>query len=603
MAEPMIEVEAVAKRFGSTQALAGVDLVGEAGKVLALLGPNGAGKTTLVRILTTLLKPDRGRARVAGYDVVVDAQPLRSVIGLAGQYAAVDELLTGRENLEFVGLWYHLEKAEYRRRAQDVLERFSLTDAADRLVKTYSGGMRRRLDVGASLMGRPPVLFFDEPTTGLDPRTRNDVWRFIEDLVAGGTTVLLTTQYMDEAEHLAHHIVVIDRGDVIAQGTAAELKDRMGGDTLEVRVARRADLDRAAALLAEFGEGPPHVDPDQQQVRVPTNGGTNVLLAAGQRFEDNGIDLDDLGIRRPSLDDVFLSLTGAQAAARPRTDRAGHGSPAPSGAPMPDLSVKRPRAPAPRMTPAVAARDTAGIAKRNLLRTMRTPRLLVVAALQPALLLVLFRYVLGGAVRIPGGRYVDFVVPAVFLEAVLVGGMATAIGLAQDLNSGLIDRFRSLPMARSAVLAGRTVADLSRSTFSLALMVGLGLLVGFRFHATPTSILGGMALIIVFGYAFSWMYATIALFTKDPETAQIAGVLPFFILMFASSAIVPVATLPSWLQPFARDQPFSVTVGAVRALLEGGPAYHWVWQSLVWSAGIFMTFFIVAVHRYHNITS
>jgi ABC transporter DrrB family efflux protein len=257
---------------------------------------------------------------------------------------------------------------------------------------------------------------------------------------------------------------------------------------------------------------------------------------------------------------------------------------------------------APRMTPRLAARDTVGVAKRNLLRIVRTPQLLVIGALQPALLLVLFRYVLGGAIRVPGGSYVDYVVPAIFLEAVLIGGMTTSIGLAQDLKSGIIDRFRSLPMARSAVLAGRTLADLSRSLLSLAIMIGLGLLVGFRFHASAGSILAGMALIIVFGYAFSWMYATIGLATKDPETAQVAGILPFFILMFASNAIVPVATMPSWLQGFARNQPLSVTVAAVRALLEGGPAAHWVWQSLAWSAGIFIVFFAIALHLYRNST-
>ncbi len=314
MAQAMIEVEAVVKRFGATQALAGVDLAVEHGQVLALLGPNGAGKTTLVRILTTLLKPDGGQARVAGFDVVTDAAALRSVIGLAGQYAAVDELLTGRENLELVGLWYHLDKREYRRRAQEVLERFALTDAGDRLVKTYSGGMRRRLDIGASLIARPPVLFLDEPTTGLDPRTRNDLWLFIEELVAAGTTVLLTTQYMEEAERLADRIVVIDTGKVIAQGTAEQLKDRLGGDLLEARVTDHADLDRAATLLAELAQAVPHLDPDQQRVSVPTKGGTRFLIAAGRRFEDDEIPLADLGIRRPSLDDVFLSLTGSTTA-------------------------------------------------------------------------------------------------------------------------------------------------------------------------------------------------------------------------------------------------------------------------------------------------
>jgi ABC transporter DrrB family efflux protein len=270
---------------------------------------------------------------------------------------------------------------------------------------------------------------------------------------------------------------------------------------------------------------------------------------------------------------------------------------------MTDPTIDQRSATAPRMTPRLAARDTFGVAKRNLLRIARTPQLIVIGALQPALLLVLFRYVLGGAIRVPGGSYVDYVVPAIFLEAVLIGGMTTSIGLAQDLKSGIIDRFRSLPMARSAVLAGRTLADLSRSLLSLAIMIGLGLLVGFRFHANAGSIIAGMALIIAFGYAFSWMYAAIGLATRDPETAQVAGILPFFILMFASNAIVPVATMPGWLQGFARNQPLSVTVAAVRALLEGGPAAHWVWQSLAWSAGIFIIFFAIALHLYHNTTS
>jgi ABC-2 type transport system ATP-binding protein len=241
---------------------------------------------------------------------VADAGRLRGSVGLAGQYATVDALLTGRENLELVGLWYHLPKREYRRRAQEILERLALVDAADRQVKTYSGGMRRRLDIGASLIGRPPVLFLDEPTTGLDPRTRNDLWGFIDELVTAGTTVLLTTQYMEEAEHLAQRIVVLDTGRVIAQGTAEELKEHLGGDTLEARVTQRADLERAAALLAELGRTQPRVDADRQRISIPTQAGTAFLVAAGRRFEEEQIALDDLGIRRPSLDDVFLALTG-----------------------------------------------------------------------------------------------------------------------------------------------------------------------------------------------------------------------------------------------------------------------------------------------------
>jgi ABC transporter DrrB family efflux protein len=248
----------------------------------------------------------------------------------------------------------------------------------------------------------------------------------------------------------------------------------------------------------------------------------------------------------------------------------------------------------------LAARDVAGVAWRNLLRIARTPQMLVIGAIQPAMLLVLFRYVLGGAIHIPGRSYVDYVVPAVFLEAVLIGGMTTSVSLAQDLRSGIIDRFRSLPMARSAVLAGRTLADLSRSFVSLAIMVGLGLAVGFRFDATIPSVLAGLGLVIVFGYAFSWVYAAIGLATRDPETAQVAGILPFFVLMFASNAVVPVATMPSWLRGFAANQPLSVTITAVRALLEGGPAAHFVWQSIAWSVGLAAVFFALAISLYRH---
>ena len=257
----------------------------------------------------------------------------------------------------------------------------------------------------------------------------------------------------------------------------------------------------------------------------------------------------------------------------------------------------------PPMTAAVAMRDTAGIAKRYLLRTIRMPAEASVLVIQPALILLLFRYVLGGAIKVPGGSYADFLVPAVFIEAMLLSGMSTSIGLALDLKSGIIDRFRSLPMARSAVLAGRTLSDLVRSVFALALMIVLGVGVGFRFHCTPAAAFAAMALVIAFGYAFSWVYATIGLLTKDPEVAQGVAVLPVFILMFISSAIVPVATMPGWLQPVARNQPFSVTVNAVRALLEGGPVYHWLWQSIAWSAGLLLIFFLVAVHLYRTITS
>ncbi len=256
-----------------------------------------------------------------------------------------------------------------------------------------------------------------------------------------------------------------------------------------------------------------------------------------------------------------------------------------------------------QMTPRIALRDIGGVTKRNLLRILRTPRLLVIGIVQPVILLILFRYVLGGAIRIPGISYVNFVVPAVFIEAVLIGGVTTAIGLSQDLKSGVVDRFRSLPMARSAVLAGRTLADLCRSVLSLTVMIGLGLAVGFRFNNSVPSVIVGLLLILLFGYAFIWMYAAIGLATKDPETAQIAGILPFFILMFASNAIVPVQTMPGWLQPFARNQPLSMAVDSVRGLLEGGAVGHYLWQMVLWALGIFLIFFAISLHLYRTALS
>jgi ABC-2 type transport system ATP-binding protein len=306
-----IHVEGITKRFGEVEALRGVDLKVLPGTVFGLLGPNGAGKTTMVRILTTLLQPDNGRATVAGYDVVRDAEPLRHVIGLAGQYAAIDENLTGLENIEMVGRLYHLPPDEARRRAEAVLERFELTGAAKRIAKTYSGGMRRRLDLGASLVGRPQVLFLDEPTTGLDPRSRLEMWDIIRELVRDGTTLLLTTQYMDEADRLADSIAVIDQGVVIAEGTADDLKMRVGGEVLAIRVADRTQIGAAAGAVLGLGPGGGNADNERGEVTLPVgDNGPAVLTEAVRRLDAEKIALADIALRRPSLDDVFLSLTG-----------------------------------------------------------------------------------------------------------------------------------------------------------------------------------------------------------------------------------------------------------------------------------------------------
>lgn len=306
---PAISVEGVTKAYGKVQALRGVDLQVEPGIVFGLLGPNGAGKTTLVKILATLQRPSAGTARVAGFDVVRQADDVRRAIGLAGQFTAIDDQLTGIENLEMVGRLYHLGGDEARRRSRTLIEQFGLADAADRWAKTYSGGMRRRLDLAAALMGQPTVLFLDEPTTGLDPRSRLDLWTAIEELARGGTTVLLTTQYLEEADRLAARIAVVDHGIVIAQGTAESLKERVGGRVLAVHITDEGQMATARDVLDRYG-ATPHVDEAAREVSVAVGQESGVVAEIIRALDAGGVTVGDLSFRQPSLDDVFLALTG-----------------------------------------------------------------------------------------------------------------------------------------------------------------------------------------------------------------------------------------------------------------------------------------------------
>jgi ABC transporter DrrB family efflux protein len=608
---PAVRVEGVVKRFGSTVALDGAGLDVPGGMVFGLLGPNGAGKTTLVRILATLLAPDAGRAEVFGRDVVREPAAVRELIGLTGQFAAVDELLTGRENLEMFGRLFKLSREQARRRAGELLDRFDLAQAADRSARTYSGGMRRRLDIASSLLTRPQVLFLDEPTTGLDPRSRNEIWAIVRELRREGTTLLLTTQYLEEADQLADRIAVIDRGKVIAEGTGSELKDRVGGQILEVELSNVGQRDRAQAVLAGVGCGEPEPDerPDRLTLPAPRNGLQLVEeAAAGLRRAQIGV--SDIGLRRPTLDDVFLQLTGAPPSedgggpsrpTRPRP-RPRPQQPAP-GASAPRRRVLRLRRPRPRAVRS-AITDTAVVTGRNLRHFIRQPDLLTFSTIQPVIFVLLFVYVFGGAVSrsLPHGvAYVDFLLPGIFVQSVTFRASQTAVGLSEDLERGVVDRFRSMPMARSAVLAGRTVADLVRNIAIIGLMIAVGYLVGFRFRGGVAGAVACIAVVAAFGFALSWVFAFVALTVRGAEAAQTAGFVVIFPLVFASSVFVPVSTLPDWLQAFAKISPVTVTADAARSFaLFGTPAS--LGAAAAWTGGLLAVFIPLSVWRYRRIS-
>jgi ABC transporter DrrB family efflux protein len=600
---PAVRVERVVKRFGSTTALAGVDLEVPEGMVFGLLGPNGAGKTTLVRILATLLEPDAGRAELLGLDVVADSSKVREQLALTGQFAAVDELLTGRENLEMFGRLFRLSRAEARRRASELLDRFELADAADRTAKTYSGGMRRRLDLASSLLTQPRVLFLDEPTTGLDPRSRNEIWEIVRDLRREGTTVLLTTQYLEEADQLADAIAVIDHGRVIAEGTGNELKDRVGGHILEVELTDVRQRDEARAALLRIGCGQPEEDgrPDRLTLPAPRESLVLVEEAAGE-LRRAGIGVSEMGLRGPTLDDVFLQLTG-----EPPSE---NGKPQVVAAVSDETVLERPRrlrrphAPSPRGVGTTLA-DSAVVTMRNLRHFWRQPDLLVFSTIQPIMFVVLFVYVFGGAVGLalpPGVTYVDYLLPGIFVQSVTFRASNTAVGLSEDLRRGVIDRFRSMPMARSAVLLGRTTADLVRNVLIIGLMVVVGYLVGFRFQAGVIPAVACVALVAAFGFALSWIFAFVSLVVRGAETAQTAGFVLLFPLVFASSVFVPVSTLPSWLQPIAEASPVTLTADAARTLALTGGVPSSLGGALAWIVGIVVVFVPLSVLRYRRMS-
>ena len=534
----------VRKSFGDNVVLDGVELTVERGSVFALLGPNGAGKTTMVRILATLLEPDHGEIRVAGHDVAREPDAVRDAIGVTGQFSAVDELLTGRENLALMADLHHLARDDARRRIGELLERFELVEAADRMVATYSGGMRRRLDLAMTLMGAPQVIFLDEPTTGLDPRSRRTMWEIVHNLVGDGTTVFLTTQYLEEADRLADRVAILDRGRIVAQGTARELKQRIPGGRIDLSFA-----DAAARLSAATALELPVRDDEALTLQIPTDGNVATLRRVLRDLDEAGVDVDGLAIHTPDLDDVFFALTGRQDHAR-------------------NPEAKRSRL----MTGTYALRDSSTMLRRNLRHLQRYPGLSLFPILGPVVFLLLFVYVFGGTlgngITTGGGRgaYVNFLTPGILLFTVLGAANTTAISVAKDMTEGIIARFKTMRIWRPAVLAGHVLGSLILTLISLAVVIAVALLIGYHASVSPLRWLAALGLLVLLAIALIWLTVAFGLNAKSVETASN---MPMFLILlpFLSSAFVPVASMPAGLRWFAENQPFTPITNTLRRLL------------------------------------
>ncbi len=655
-----VSVDGLGKSFGRTVAVQDVSFQARRGAVLGVLGPNGAGKTTTVRMLATLTVPDWGRATIDGFDVVRDATEVRRVISLTGQYASVDQHLTGRENLRLVLRLHHIAPAAARRRADELLGQFELEHAADRTVRTYSGGMRRRLDLAASVANRPSVLFLDEPTTGLDPTSRVRMWGAVRDLVGEGTTVILTTQYLEEADQLCDDLVVVDHGTVVARGTPDELKSAVGGDAIEIVVARTQAVRRAVAVVERSTKVSASVDEATGRIVVPVGDDAAPLLAVLVRgLADAGVALSGIGLRRPSLDEVFMAITGHHAGdgtgdspgeaavedgAGGRSARVAGGRSASvasgGSASLPvqarSMVVAGSRGlaaagPGPLVAMALAdaglAAGVAGagrgrpggvrsvtdaahrlvtdwtmVAWRNTVRFVRQPLAVVSMVLQPVMFVAMFRYVFGGALAlaVPGGHFVSFLLPGIVAQTMAFAAMSTAIGLAEDIGSGMVDRLRSLPVVRSAVLVGRLLTDFLQSVVVVGVIVGVGVAVGFRFVNGLGPALGMVAVALGFGLVSSSATAYLGIRTRSPELAMTIGLTLLFPVCFVSGAFVPLATLPGWLQPVARANPVTVVVEAMRALALGGPVGLRTVEAVAWMVAIAAFFVPLAIRAYRN---
>ena len=506
--------------------------------------------------------------RVAGHDLARDPDAVRAAIGVTGQFSAVDQLLTGEENLLLMADLRHLDRAEGRRRAAELLDQFDLVDAARKPAGTYSGGMRRRLDLAMGLIGDPRIIFLDEPTAGLDPRSRRTMWQIIRDLVAGGVTIFLTTQYLEEADELADQVALLDHGRLIAEGTAEALKRRVPGGHVRLQFADQEGLESAARALGASAR-----DDDALTLEVPSDGGVRSLRGLLDQLDGASVEVDSLSLHLPDLDDVFLALTGQA--------EQGKGDTAMS-------------------TLAYAVRDSRTMLRRNLRHMWRYPTLTLMVAGIPVVLLLLFVYVFGGTLGAGlggpvGGRadYLAYVTPGILLIAVAGVAQGTAISVAMDMTEGIIARFRTMAIFRPSILTGHVVSAMTQTAASLAIVLAVALLIGFRPTASPVEWTVTIGLLAMITFAITWLSVACGLVSKTVEAASNLP-MPLMILPFLSSGFVPTESMPTALRWFAEYQPFTPFIETLRGLLLGTAIGNSAAIAIAWCVGITLASFLWA---------